>query len=322
YDSYFKVIFEDNVLEGEWIVPSRGNNYQIHFVAKHGQDFRFTTLKKKPITDVSGKWDVTFELDQPQPVKAIGYLHQDGNHLTGTFETEVGDYRYLEGTVQANKLYLSCFDGSHMFLFEALIEETGSLSGVFRSGIHYITSWEAQRNDTIKLRNPNSITTSSEPTLHFSFPDETGKVVDLNDAAFQGKPKIIQLMGTWCSNCLDETEFIRDYLAEKHPDLVVIALAFERHKDPSKARAAILRYREKVGIDYPILLAGTDDKKEASAQLPMLNEITAYPTLIFLDRSNRIKEIHTGFSGPATPSFADFKKDFENMVHEIISDNI
>lgn len=321
YDSYFKVVFEDNILEGEWHVPSRGN-YAVHFVARHGQNYRFTTLKKDPVTDLTGKWEVTFGIDDTVPEPAIGYFEQDGNHLTGTFETETGDYRYLEGTVQENKVYLSCFDGAHMFLFEALIQEDGTLSGVFRNGIHYLTSWKAVRNADAMLRDPKSITTFRGENFEFSFPDENGKMVSLTDSSFHGKPKLIQLLGTWCPNCVEETRFLKKFLSENNPELAVIGLAFERYENPDKAQQAIARYRDKMDLSYPILHAGLSDKKEASRQLPMLNSISAFPTLIFLDKQNKVKRIYTGFYGPATPGYDDFIRDFNEGITEINSNNL
>jgi len=140
YDSYIKAIYEENVMEGEWVVTNRPN-YRIPFVAKHGMSHRFTTLRKDPVTDVSGKWEVSFSgtdsLDTDY--KAIGEFDQKGNYLTGTFLTETGDYRFLEGTIQNDKLYLSCFDGAHAFLFEAKIAASDSILGSFRSGKHYRT---------------------------------------------------------------------------------------------------------------------------------------------------------------------------------------
>ncbi len=321
YDSYLEAIFEDKVLEGRWVVPSRGTNYVIPFVAHHGQDHRFTTLQKPPITDVTGRWECQFEIETEEPYPAIGLFKQEGNHLTGTFQTETGDYRYLEGSVQADKLYLSCFDGAHMFLFEGKIHPDNTITGIFRSGSHYLTSWSAVRNEDFALAHPDSLTyvkTKDEP-FAFTFPDANGNLVSLTDPEYQGRPKIIQILGTWCPNCLDETEFLVEWLDE-HPDLdiAVIGLAFERYDDPSKARKVISRYREKLGITYPILHAGKSNKREASKQLPMLNEIISYPTLIFLDRNNQVHRIHTGFNGPATPDYSLFVEEFEETIHQLL----
>ncbi len=320
YDSYLEVLFDNNVMEGYWYVPSRGS-YQVSFVAHHGKNHRFSELRKPPVADLSGKWETYFEVETDAPSPAIGEFLQDGNHLTGTFRTETGDYRFLEGTVQADKMYLSCFDGAHMFLFEGKISEDGSINGLFRNGTHYITSWTAQRNDGFELTSPDSLTQmlTDEP-LAFSFPNSSGKLVSLDDPSFAGKAKLIQITGTWCPNCLDETQFLVDYLkTHKNENLAVIALAFERHTDPVRARANLARYRDRLGIPYPVLHAGLSDKSAAGRQLPMLNEVISYPTLLFLDKDNQVVRIHTGFNGPATSKFEEFKKDFKETIDQITS---
>ena len=320
YESYIKAIFEERVLEGEWVVTSK-ENYSIPFLAYHGQDYRFTTLKKKPAMDVSGKWEVTF-LEKDDPYKAIGEFEQKDNYLTGTFITETGDYRFLEGEIQNDKIYLSVFDGAHAFLYEAKIMD-GKMIGSFRSGKHYKVIWEAQRNDDFKLTDPNKLTFLKEgyDKIEFELPNTEGKMVTLDDPEYKGKPKIIQIFGTWCPNCRDETNFLADYLKKNnHPDLKVIALAFEKHRDIGKATAAVKRYKEKLNLPYEMLLAGYYNKKEAVNSVPMLNHILSYPTMIFIDKNDKVQKIHTGFSGPATSEYENFKKDFEATVTALVNE--
>jgi hypothetical protein len=95
-------------------------------------------------------------------------------------------------------------------------------------------------------------------------------------------------------------------------------LAFERHDDPTKAYSAIRKFREDLEVPYPILFAGPADKEKASQVLPMLNRIISYPTLLFLDAQNRVKKIHTGFTGPATSKYQQFEEDFETAISNLI----
>jgi hypothetical protein len=74
-----------------------------------------------------------------------------------------------------------------------------------------------------------------------------------------------------------------------------------------------------LNIPYQILWAGSYNKKEASKVLPLLNEITAFPTMLILDENNKVVKIHTGFNGPATSKFVSFKKDFEDSINKIIA---
>jgi len=242
--------------------------------------------------------------------------------VTGTFQTETGDYRFLEGTIQGDKLYLSVFDGAHAFLFEARIAATGDqLVGYFRSGTHYRTIWEAKRDATAKLPDPNSLTKVVGPDkrLNFTFPNTDGELISLADSAFTGKVKLVQIMGTWCPNCLDETRFLLRYLSENaHPDLQVLAIGFERYRDADKALAALRRYQKQLNIPYPVLWGGYYDKSEAAQSFPMLSRILAYPTLLFVDRNNEIQFVHTGFNGPATTEYAAFAQWFKTTIEAMI----
>ncbi|MEM1319749.1 MAG: TlpA disulfide reductase family protein [Bacteroidota bacterium] len=322
YESFIKAGYTANVISGYWEVTTR-DNYRVPFVARQGKKDRFTTLKETPIMDISGAWESTFGTDGDDPYKAIGEFKQKDNHLTGTFLTETGDYRFLEGTVQGNKFYLSCFDGAHAFLFEGKILEDSSLIGSFRSGTHYLTTWEAQRNLDFKLADPDTLTrvASENQTFNFAFENTEGKMVSLDDPQYQNKVKIIQILGTWCPNCRDETRFLTKYLKENPNDqLAVIGLAFEKHRDKTKAKKAIQIYKEKAEIPYEVLLAGYYNKKEAAQSLPMLNHVLSYPTMIFLDRDNNVKRIHTGFSGPATSKYKPFTRDFKAYVKTLVEE--
>lgn len=315
FDTYFTGAYEGGVIEGRWVKGGK----QIPLVAKQGQNYRFSTLQKTPKADISGKWEATFgiESDSTQE-KAIAEFEQKGNKLTGTFLTETGDYRFLEGEVQANKFYLSCFDGSHAFLFEGKIQEDNTLIGAFRSGTSFRTQWEAKRNENFKLRDEYTLTQVKKGqesiTLNLMNPD--GQSVSLNDPAYQGKVKILQVSGTWCPNCRDESVFLTEY-CKSNPDLKVIGLFFEKHKEKAAANEQLKKYKAKMNIPYETVVAGYADKNEAAAFLPQLDKIMAFPTTIFIDKNNKIRRVHTGFTGPATSQYATFKKEFDTFVREL-----
>ena len=318
YDTYITGEYEGGVIEGDWVVPYK-NNYSIPFVARYGQGRRFGDYDKPPLTDVSGKWAVEFgEGDEMYP--AVAEFEQDGNRLTGTFRTETGDYRYLAGSVLADKLYLSVFDGSHAFVFEGKLTDEDHIVGSFRSGKHYRTTWTASRDAGATLPDPGTLTKLNEgfDRIDFTFPTPGGRQVSLSDARFAGKPKLIQILGTWCPNCRDETNFLKTYLEENpDSDVQVIGLAFERYRDAAEADKAIARYVRELDLPYPVLRAGYYDKKEAAEQLPMLDKVRSYPTLLFVDRDNRVQYIHTGFNGPATSKYGAFQEEFAEQLEAI-----
>jgi thiol-disulfide isomerase/thioredoxin len=315
YDTQIKAIYEDGVMEGDWIVNYR-ENYKIPFKAFHGESQRFLTVSNLKASDFSGNWACIFDEGSEDAYKATGLFEQKNDLVTGTFLTETGDYRFLEGKVNGNKLYMSAFDGAHAYLFLARTTKEGIISGTFRSGSHYTTGWAGEKDKASNLRQPDSLTTMNrnEP-LQMVFPDINGRVVDISDQAYAGKIKIIQIMGTWCPNCMDETIFLKDYLKENtSKDIALFSVGFERYKDSLQNLKALKRFKEKMDLNHDVLYGGYYDKKAASAVFPQLNKISSYPTLIIADKKNRVTSIHTGFSGPATPEYASFRDKFEQMI--------
>ena len=318
-DSYLHGVIKADIMDGEWVRANR-DNYRIPFVAHFGESTRFPPAVTLPSVDFTGRWDAQFAAETNKPFSAVGIFDQQGNKLSGTFLTETGDYRYLAGDVTGNTLRLSAFDGSHAFLFDGKMQPDSTILGTYWSGHRYKVLWSAQRNDNARLHEPDSITVLNEgfETIDFTFPDATGKSVGLNDPEFAGHPKIVQILGTWCPNCRDETNFLVDYL-KSHPDLdiKVIALAFESYSDDTKNQAIIKKYIEKMQIPYPVLLAGHYDYGEIAQKLPMLKKFVAFPTMIMLDKDNRVIRIHTGFSGPATPDYQAFATNFDHFIKEL-----
>jgi peroxiredoxin len=327
YDAYIEAVYEIDFMEGFYVLNTK-ENYKIPFKAQFNQQHRFTNLQKPTHADISGKWEVTFFEDDSTESKALGEFKQEGNYLTGTFLTTTGDYRYLEGTVQGDregnfdKMYLSCFDGSHAFYFEAKVEAGGKkmVNGGFMSGSHYKVAWEAMKNDAYQLPDPTSLTKlNTGNPVAFSFPNEQGKMVSLSDPAYQNKVVLLSIMGTWCPNCGDEAAFLHDiYRDYKSKGLEVIGLAFERSADQGKASKAVALFQRRFGVDYEVLIAGISKKDEASKMLPFLDGIKAYPTLVVLDKKGLVHQIYTGFSGPATSAYKDFDASFRKMLDALV----
>lgn len=324
FDTYIKALYEEGIIEGDWHVNYKPG-YSIPFKAYHANGDRFKDLKKTPTADLTGKWETAFEPGQEDEYPAIGLFNQIGNRITGTFKTETGDYRYLDGTVQGNKLYMSTFDGAHAFLFTGKIMDDGNLVGEFRSGKHYKSSWVAKRNEGFTLGDAFDLTTDiSGQAFDFSFPSTDGKMVSITDDEYKGKIKLVKIMGTWCPNCKDETTFLLDYLKKNNPeDIEVIAIGFERYKDEEKSMAALKRFKDKWEVPYQVLLGGTSaSKSKASEKLPQLSSILSYPTLVFVDKSNKIRHIYTGFSGPATDEYEKFVTTFDGIIEDMRNEKI
>lgn len=278
----------------------------------------------RPAGDVTGRWAVQFIEAEGEPTLAVGEFDQQGARVTGTFLTPTGDYRYLEGELDGDRLYLSTFDGAHAFVFHARLQADGSLHGDFWSGTRWHQPWTAQRDFEARLPDPYSLTVLKEgyDRLEFRFPDLAGQPVSLADDKYRGKVVLVTLSGTWCPNCADEVAFLAEYYrANRERGLEIITLLYEHFEDFERAAQQGRALVEEHGIDYDVLVAGLSDKTQAAQTLPMLNAVLAYPTMIFVDRKGEVRGIHTGFSGPGTGQhYQDFIGDFEARMDLLLAE--
>ena len=324
FEGYIAGTFTENQIEGSFIKESLDRI--VPFKAFHGKRDRFA-IKEEAVDNISGVWETYFEPGTNEEYAAKGIFVQQGNTIEGTFRTTTGDYRYLEGVVDGDSLKLSTFDGAHAFLFTARINKD-SLEGIFYSGNHSKEKFIAKRNEAFELPDANSLTFLKEgyDSFDFSFSDGEGSMVSLKDDKFQNKPVVVQIMGSWCPNCLDETKFYVNYLNENpNLDIEFVALAFEYAKTEESAWKSINRLKNRTNIPYPILLAqyGTSNKKLANEKLPMLNHVLSYPTTIFIDREGEVKKIHTGFNGPATgKKYEEYIQEFEKTIQELTEQKV
>lgn len=322
---YFETVItaklDGNNFQGQWIEEDRDRSVAIY--AEYDIKKRFEDSQSSNI-DVSGVWEMEFnDYGNIYPAKAV--LSQNENIITGTIRTPTGDYRYLEGIVNADTLMISTFDGAHAFLFKAHVTDS-SMVGNFYSGNHSTETFVGKPNPNFELPDEYTLTFINEgyDTFNFSFPDLKGNLVSLSDDQFKDKVVLVQLMGSYCPNCLDETKFYSKYYEEnKDRGLEIVALAFENAKTEDKAIKGITRMKERVGLNYEILLAqiGTNDKGKAQEKMPMLNKVVSYPTTIYLDRTGKVRKIHTGFNGPATgEKYKNFEAEFEAFLNTLLSE--
>src|SRR5690606_34355153 len=120
FDSEIHARIRNGVLTGRWIKHLADRDTEMGFRAEHGNPSRFFSTKKSPEQNVSGRWSVTVtNMDDTDTTIAVGEFSQEEDRVLGTFLTRTGDFRFLEGTVSDNNLYLSSFDGGSAYLFTA-----------------------------------------------------------------------------------------------------------------------------------------------------------------------------------------------------------
>lgn len=293
-------IESSNLITGEWINKSK-KDYSIPFVGEANKAYLFTPTKIAAKT--SDRYRVVFDKNSDNPWNAILILNTDSNKVTGTFLTETGDYRYLQGNVINEKLFLSTFDGSHAFLFTAEIEGDSLKNGTFTSGIHYTGSWLAKADSTYQLRDPKKLTylKSGYKHIDFNLPNENGDTVSWNDLDLTGKVVILEITGSWCPNCMDATRALKKLTKEYgENEIRIIPVAYEPTTNFKITKKRIFKMQTDLGVDHRFLFGGLPSTENTSSDFPMLNGIMSFPTLIFIGKDRSVKEIYTGFYGPGT----------------------
>lgn len=329
FDSWFNAkINSDGSLKGTW-TKNYGNRLAVMpFGAVPGDSTRFSAYEK-PTKNISGSWAAVFPGEKGDTFRAIGLFKQQGNQLTGTFMSPSGDYRYLQGVISGDTMKLSGFDGCHALLFTALIDSSDSLSnGKMYSINSPAASWYAEKKVFDSLPSTYAVDNIKPGTvkLEFRLKDlRNEEEVSLSDSDLLGKVVIIQILGSWCPNCMDETPFFIDYYKEnKQRGVRFIGIDFERTADLDKSKQAMQSFYKHFDIKYPILFAGVaasdpDLTKKVFPELPV--NINIFPTTIFIDRQGFVRNIHSGLNGPATGEYFDqYKQEFKAIVNGLLAE--
>ena len=323
-DAEWRVAFEKDFSEarGWWInynkkVPVR---YPVHLY------MTLSELIPKPDTifpELFGRWKVLFEPGTPNEEVLVGVFQQErGNFVYGSFLSETGDYRFLHGYVSGNQLHLQTYTGYWAFVVEATLKGDNEMEGVFYSGGKSSTAFKAMKDETVQLRDEAELTyliKRDERVVLNNLSKLNGRKTNL-DLAKNGQVTLIQIMGTWCPNCIDEANLLKElHAAYGKQGLEIIALGFEVGTDTKKQRSRLKRFVKDLQVNYPVYLAGTSSKEAAAAYFPMLNGIMSFPTSILVDEQGKIIAIHTGFSGPATGAaytelVNKYKQEIENAL--------
>jgi hypothetical protein len=327
YETTLEASIDGGDLEGTVrIVHEGGRTLEFPFHAKLGETWRFDEKPLSDNADLAGRWQVEFSGKSGQHARGVAEFEQQFGQVTGTVILPTGDQRYLAGDVHDETLQLSRFDGGAVVLYEGKLDEDGRLVG---------EAWTDRegRQRFVATRNPDAEVDAAAVATHlrnpdeglaFAFPDLDGRTVSSKDPAFLGKVLLVTITSSACPNAHDEARVLADLDRRyRSRGLAIVGLMFEQHADAAKAVAAIRRFRAATGIGYPTLLAGQADKALASKALPQLDAVRAYPTVLFIDRTGRVRRIHTGFVGPAAEvRHALLVQDYEQTLETLLAEPV
>ena len=278
---------------------------------------RFISKNKEDFDNFNGNWRVIFDHDNKASFDSQMMIDQFKNEISGTVRTETGDYGFMQGIIRGNRFSMSNFNGYRGYMMDGYLKND-TIKGYLYMGNYDSKPFMAFKDKYFNLSDPYGLTKIRDgyDDFVFSFENTKGELVSNTDKKFDNKIVLVQLMGSWCPNCLDESRYLST-LSEKFDNIKFVSIAFEYAKNKKLALNNLNKLKKLLNIDYDILLAqyGTSDKFEAAGKLISIDTIISYPTLIVIDKNKKVRRIHTGFNGPATGrKYDDFKAEFEGFI--------
>ena len=316
FNTYFEGKKEKGILTGDWVDPTRTGDYRIPFQIVNNKIREFDTKVHVP---VHMKYKIVFEDDTVPAILNMEVVKEE-YVVFGTVLTETGDYRYLQGeSLENNQFYLSAFDGTHLFYLAGKLIDN-KIEGIFMSGKHYLAKFSGEADANFELRKADELTWMKDSKVWQSLKLNTDLKTErsFGEEDWKGKVTLVQIMGTWCPNCTDESRFVKSMYEKYHAQgLEVVPVSFERGTDKQVAFTRINSQAKQMALPYPVYLgSGADSPQKAAAIVfAQLNHVMSFPTLILIGKDGKVKKVWTGFYGPGTGvHYSEHTKEIENAL--------
>jgi len=318
FNTYFEGKKEKGILTGEWVDPTRAGDYRIPFQIVNNKIREFDTKVHIP---VHLKYKIVFEDDTVPAILDMAAIREEFV-VYGTVLTETGDYRYLQGEpFENNRFYLSAFDGTHLFYLAAQLVDN-KIEGVFMSGKHYMAKFKGEADANFELREADELTWMKNPkdVLKLKLDADAKTERSFGEKDWKEKVTLVQIMGTWCPNCTDESQFVKS-MYEKYSGqgLQVVPVSFERGTDKQVSFTRINSQAKQMALPYPVYLGSGAESPQKSAAIvfSQLNHVMSFPTLILIGKDGMVKKVWTGFYGPGTGvHYIEHTKEIEKAVEK------
>lgn len=318
FDITLKMTMGEEVMNGTLVKHYSNRSYP--FKAEYGKS-RYVIKEEADPIQVGKRWNMTVNAGKRGEYPAVGLFEQSGNRVTGTILTEVSDYRFFEGKVEGDEIEMSVFDGVHAFLMKGSYNaKNDQWSGELILDDGYSRPWVAQPDTNAALRDPFKVIDLKgkeiKPDLEklAALPDQK-----ITPEEYEGQVLVVQLMGTWCSNSQDQTRYLTNWISE-HPEkeVEILAVNYEANYSVEYGLDRIKTYKNRLSIPYEMILGGPLSKTEAAKSFSFMDQILAFPTLIFIDKKGYARYVHSYFTGPATGEYySDFDRRFNSIVDEL-----
>jgi thiol-disulfide isomerase/thioredoxin len=324
FDSYaakLEAKLQNGALVGQY-GPMLKKNFP---VMAHRRSAETTSSAAAP--SINGLWEVGVKSSKGEQAWRLIVQQKSASNVSAAILRVDGDTGALTGSYKDGHFVLSHFSGGRPALMILTPAADGTLA-IDMTDLHGKSQLTATRPEVARAKglppptDPDHHTTVKDATepFRFSAPDLNGKIVSNTDGRFQGKVVLVNITGSWCPNCHDEAPFLAElYRKYRSQGLEVVALSFEEEdqlKNPVRLRAFMKEY----GIDYTVLLGGTQDERDTKLTQPV--NLNSWPTTFFLGRDGRVRFVHAGFPGPASGElYRQASHEFYSQVESLLAEN-
>ena len=258
----------------------------------------------RPAIPLIGRYQAWLQDGNSTDSTTVATFWMKNDSIYGTLIAPDGDYGLNVGIQRGTSATLSRFTGWQAQLF--VFNQTGSSwKGTFYVRNDPPVQLTLEPRPTLaEVVNSKQETSIKNPRVPFIFSgiDANGDSLSNRSDRFKGKALIVDIMGTWCHNCMDEAPILQQLYEEyKVKGLEVVGLSFEINDDVNQARRNMSLYQNRFGLTFPLLYCGSTDNKYVEPELrAQLNNFYAYPTALFIDKKGNVRFVHIGFRGPGT----------------------
>ena len=319
YKAELRLEFKDNTLAGVYH-SFRSNRDSAVTARKH----QTNPAPSSPPARLAGEWEARVA-DRPESATWQLLLRQTGSELKGTILRVDGDNGTMVGRIDGKHFQISHFSGDRPVSLAGDLKPDGSLDLMLgRTKLTALRPAEARARKLPPPLDPAAHAHAKNPDepFRFRFPDLNGRVY--SEADFRGKPLIVTITGSWCPNCRDEAPVLAELYDRYHArGLEIAAFCFEDAADGPEHNQ-LRAFMRKFGMKYPALLAGDPATKDIlKTAVPQIENLSAYPSSIYIGRDGRVRMVHTGFPGPGSgEELARVKQEIRELVERMLAEPI
>lgn len=316
YGTKIDATIKGGVITGEYVRPKgRGAPQPVRLA-------RAVAIAGGKAPSIDGVWIVKARSNKGEEAWRF-IVEQKGAQVTATILRIDGDTGTLYGSFKDGKFVLGHFSGSRPLL----VEVTPNTDGTLTISQNKAAGLLAARESDAKAKalgiptDPTMHTTMKDPNeaFKFSFPNLKGELESNTDPKFKGKVLLVNIAGSWCPNCHDETPFlVALYKKYKAKGFEIVGLSFEEEEQrPGFVR--LKAFNQNYGIDYTVLIPGNPD--QLNEKVPQAANLDAFPTSFFVGRDGRVRAVHAGFPSPGSGEFyKEAEKEVTTLVEKLLAE--